>query len=61
MKTVLRLCATTVIALLVATQAHALGLADLSNKDAAAGLKQALIKGSQAAVAALGKQDGFLE
>ena len=61
MKAVLRLCATTIIALLVATQAHALGLADLSNQDAAAGLKQALIKGSQAAVAALGKQDGFLK
>jgi hypothetical protein len=61
MKTVLGLCATTVIALLVATQAQALGLADLSNKDAAAGLKQALIKGSQAAVASLGKQDGFLK
>ncbi len=61
MKTVLGLCATTVIALLAATQAQALGLADLSNKDAAAGLKQALIKGSQAAVASLGKQDGFLK
>ena len=32
MKTVLRLCATTVIALLVATQAHALGLADLPTR-----------------------------
>ena len=61
MKTSLGLCATAVIALLVATQAQALGLADLSNKDAAAGLKQALIKGSQAAVASLGKQDGFLK
>ncbi len=60
MKTVLRLCAATVLALLVATQAHALGLADLSNKDATAGLKQALIKGSETAVAALGKPDGFL-
>ena len=36
------------------------GLADLSNKDAAAGLKEALTTGSQAAVAALGTQDGFL-
>lgn len=61
MKTVLGLCATAVIVLLVATQAQALGLADLSNKDAAAGLKQALIKGSQAAVASLGRQDGFLK
>ena len=61
MKTVFGLCAATVIALFAATQAQALGLADLSNKDAAAGLKQALIKGSQAAVASLGKQDGFLK
>lgn len=60
MKTVLGLCAATALALLVAAQAQASGLADLSNKDAAAGLKQALIKGSEAAVAALGKQDGFL-
>jgi hypothetical protein len=61
MKTVFGLCAATALALLVATQAQALGLADLSNKDAAAGLKQALIKGSLAAVASLGKQDGFLK
>ncbi|HEY5291547.1 MAG TPA: DUF4197 domain-containing protein, partial [Burkholderiales bacterium] len=61
MKVFLKLCAATVIALLLATQAHALGLADISNKDAAAGLKEALTKGSQAAVAALGKQDGFLK
>jgi hypothetical protein len=32
----------------------------LSNKDAVAGLKGALEKGSQAAVAALGRNDGFL-
>jgi len=61
MKVFLKLCAATVITLLLATQAHALGLADISNKDAAAGLKEALTKGSQAAVAALGKQDGFLK
>jgi hypothetical protein len=60
MKVFLKLCAAAVTTLLLATQAHAVGLADISNKDAAAGLKEALTKGSQAAVAALGKQDGFL-
>ncbi|MHB8667774.1 MAG: DUF4197 domain-containing protein [Burkholderiales bacterium] len=60
MKIVLGLCIGTVVSLLGAVPAHALGLADISNKDAAAGLKQALINGSQAAVATLGKPDGFL-
>lgn len=60
MSTVLRLCAVAIAALALATSAHAVGLADISNKDAAAGLKEALTRGSQAAVAALGKQDGFL-
>lgn len=41
-------------------QAHALTLADLSDKDASAGLKTALEKGALAAVALLGKPDGFL-
>ena len=43
-------------------QAHALSLGDLagiSNKDASAGLKTALEKGALAAVALLGKTDGF--
>jgi hypothetical protein len=48
------------IGLFSLTPAHALGLADLSSKDATKGLREALIKGSQAAVAELGKQDGFL-
>lgn len=39
----------------------AIGLADLSNKDTVAGMKEALTKGSQAAVEMLAKQDGFLE
>jgi hypothetical protein len=60
MNVILRLCAAAVTALLVAAQAHAVGLGDHSNKDATAGLKEALTKGSQAAVAALGRQDGFL-
>ena len=44
-------------------QAHALSLGDLagiSNADASAGLKTALEKGALAAVALLGKTDGFL-
>lgn len=40
--------------------AHALGLGDLSNKDASAGLKAALEKGASAAVTALGAPNGFL-
>ena len=52
-------------ALILATyhQAHALSLGDLSgisNADASAGLKTALEKGAIAAVALLGKTDGFL-
>ncbi len=39
---------------------HALSLDDLSNKDATAGLKAALDKGSVAAVAKLGVENGFL-
>jgi len=46
--------------LLLSAQALAVGLADLSNKDAAAGLKEALGKGAEAAVAQLGKRDGFM-
>ena len=40
--------------------AYALGLDDLSNKDAVAGLKEALVKGAGNAVGKLGKTDGFL-
>ena len=48
--------------LIVATyrQAQALSLGDLSNADASNGLKTALEKGVLAAVALLGKTDGFL-
>ncbi len=51
-------------ALILATysQAHALSMGDLagiSNKDASTGLKTALEKGALAAVALLGKTDGF--
>ena len=52
-------------ALILATysQAHALSLGDLSgvtNAEASSGLKTALEKGALAAVALLGKEDGFL-
>nr|WP_321353376.1 DUF4197 domain-containing protein [uncultured Methanoregula sp.] len=42
-------------------QAWALSLGDLSNADAASGLKAALAQGVQAAVAQLGRPDGFLD
>jgi hypothetical protein len=41
-------------------QAQALSLGDLSNAEASSGLKAALEKGALAAVALLGKTDGFL-
>ena len=47
-------------ALAIAAEAAAAGFADISNRDAAAGLKVALIRGSRAAVARLGVKDGFL-
>ena len=48
--------------LLLATygHAHALSLGDLTNADASKGLKTALERGATAAVALLGKTDGFL-
>ena len=46
--------------LLFAASAHAVSLADLSNRDAVNGLKQALEKGAASAVGKLGKADGFL-
>jgi hypothetical protein len=42
------------------SQAHALGIADLSNTEASQGLKTALERGALAAVGLLGKPDGFL-
>lgn len=46
--------------LAVANRAHALTLADLSAADTSGGLKAALSQGVQAAVASLGRPDGFL-
>lgn len=48
-------------ATLATTTAFAFSLADLSNRDATAGLKAALEKGSVAAVAKLGVENGFLQ
>ncbi len=49
-------------ALLLGTYRHAqaLALADLSNADASSGVKTALTRGAEAAVALLGQTDGFL-
>ena len=45
---------------IVTLSAHALSLADLSNKDAVSGLKEALSQGANKAVSDLGRNDGFL-
>src|SRR3979490_2548439 len=45
--------------LLVPTAVAAAGLADISNRDAINGLKEALTRGSHAAVARLGVENGF--
>ena len=42
-----------------AAPAHALSIADLSNKDAVEGLKAALDRGTQIAVQRLGTENGF--
>jgi hypothetical protein len=47
-------------ALVISAAASAAGLADISNRDAINGLKEALTRGSQAAVTRLGVEDGFL-
>jgi hypothetical protein len=49
-----------ILAALVVSSASAITLDDISNRDAINGLKQALSNGAQAAVAKLGKQDGFM-
>lgn len=48
------------LAALLTTNAFALSLSDLSNKDASGGLKEALTQGATQAVGLLGKTDGFL-
>lgn len=49
-----------VVMLACSAAAHAVSLADLSNKDAVAGLKEALTRSAGSAVGKLGKVDGFL-
>jgi hypothetical protein len=49
-----------VCGLAISAQVLAVDVADLSNKDASSGLKEALIKGAETAVGQLGKRDGFL-
>ena len=46
-------------ALVLSSSAFALSLADLTQKDASGGLKDALIQGAQVAVQQLGKPGGF--
>lgn len=48
------------LCLFISAHTHALSLADISNTDAVAGLKEALNKGAGSAVGKLGKVDGFL-
>ena len=48
-----------ILAAIVVSSAWAAGLDDISNRDAVNGLRQALTNGTRAAVAKLGKQDGF--
>jgi len=48
-------------ALVIPSAVSAAGLADISNRDAINGLKEALTRGSQVAVARLGVEDGFLK
>lgn len=48
------------VGLFVAMPAGALDVSSISRADATAGVKAALEKGSEAAVAALGREDGFL-
>ncbi len=47
-------------ALAFCAQVSALGLSELSNKDTASGLKEALARGADAAVGQLGKANGFM-
>ncbi len=55
------IAAASLLVLAARQQAWALSLADLSNKDATAGLKTALEKGALAAVGLLGQPGGFLD
>ena len=52
--------ATAALLMLGYTQAYALSISDLTDKDASTGLKSALEKGAVAAIGLLGATDGFL-
>lgn len=56
----MRAMLTTLYLLFLATQASAFSLDAVSNKEASGGLKEALTQSAGAAVAKLGKSDGFL-
>ena len=50
----------TLLLLFICTTARSWSLADLTNADASAGLRQALEQGANQAVSSLGRKDGFL-
>lgn len=55
-----RTIGTFILALALAGTARAVSLAELSNRDAVQGLKEALVQGADKAVSQLGAADGFL-
>ncbi len=59
-RAILRILPAVVIPSLLPRWSWALSLGDLSDKDTAGGIKQALTQGATKAVELLGKQDGFL-
>ena len=56
----MRIVSGLIFALIISAPSFALGIADLSNQDAVAGLKDALTQGSAAAIGKLGVENGFL-
>ena len=60
MKSLAALFVGLVAAMALASAAHALSLADLTNKDATTGLREALTQGAGKAVDLLGRNDGFM-
>ncbi len=56
----MRMTSGLLFSLIISAPSFALGLGDLSNKDAVSGLKDALLQGSSAAVGKLGVENGFL-
>jgi hypothetical protein len=61
MNALYRLTAGLLICFGVAAPAWTLSLSDISNKDASAGLKEALTQGATKAIGSLGRADGFLK